>query len=129
MAMRNARLATIANALDGAAAPGLLRLYTGPRPAISEAIGDQLLLAEVRLPRPCTAHLNGGVLIFAPIPRALCRHTGTAAWAPVGMCIAPNAQHQGTGLPFAGSVYAASVAPTALRTADVKVPDPRGRKR
>ncbi len=81
IAIRNARLAAIGNALDGAAAPGLLRLYTGPRPAMSEALGDQLLLAEVRLSKPCTAHLNGGVLTFAPMPRALCRHSGTAAWA------------------------------------------------
>ena len=79
--VRSARLAAIANALDGAAAPGLLRLYTGPRPRMSEALGYQLLLVEVRLPKPCTASLNGGVLTFAPIPRTLCRHSGTAVWA------------------------------------------------
>lgn len=50
--------------------------------------------------------------------------TGTPAWAP--LAVAPIPMHQGTGLPFAGY---ASVAPKAARTADVKVPDPRGRKR
>ena len=63
--------------------------------------------------------------------------TGTAAWAPLGMSAAPTvgaapkqSQH-GSGLPFAG--YAANadvvVLPTAVRTADAKVPDPRGRQR
>ena len=61
--------------------------------------------------------------------------TGTSAWAPLGTTpmraigTAPNAQHQGSGLPFAGYAAVAAVAPTALRTADDKVPDPRGRKR
>ena len=53
--------------------------------------------------------------------------TGTSAWVGFGMC-SPKAQHQGSGLPFAG--YAAlAVVPTAARTADAKVPDPRGRQR
>lgn len=56
--------------------------------------------------------------------------TGTAAWAPLGM--SPKAQHQGSGLPFAG--YAAAnadlaVVMTKVRTADATVPDPRGRQR
>jgi len=81
IAVRNARLAAISQALDSAVDPGLLRIYTGPRPAIGEPLGDRLLLAEVRLPKPCTASLVNGVLTFAPIARALCRHSGTAAWA------------------------------------------------
>ena len=81
VAVRNARLSAIAGALDGAEASGLLRIYTGPRPGMSDTLADQLLLAESRLPKPCTASLTGGVLTFAPIPRALCRRSGTAAWA------------------------------------------------
>ena len=57
--------------------------------------------------------------------------TGTSAWAGYGM--SPIFQHQGSGLPMAGYAVAASadlaVVPTAVRTADAKVPDPRGRKR
>lgn len=52
--------------------------------------------------------------------------TGTSAWAGFGM--SPKAQHQGIGLPFAGYA-AAAVLPTRVRTADAKVPDPRGRQR
>ena len=61
--------------------------------------------------------------------------TGTDAWAPLGMSAlptfgsAPKAQHQGSGLPFAGYAQDLAVAPTAVRTADAKVPDPRGRQR
>lgn len=61
--------------------------------------------------------------------------TGTSAWAPLGMSaspamsIAPKSQHQGSGLPFAGYAQDLAVVPTAVRTADAKVPDPRGRQR
>ncbi|MDX6216084.1 MAG: hypothetical protein QOG99_1668 [Frankiales bacterium] len=56
--------------------------------------------------------------------------TGTSAWAPLTM--SPKRTHQGSGLPFAGYASVATMAPaapTALRTADAKVPDPRGRTR
>jgi hypothetical protein len=56
--------------------------------------------------------------------------TGTSAWAPLTM--SPKRTHQGSGLPFAGYAsvaMVATVAPTALRTADATVPDPRGRTR
>ena len=57
--------------------------------------------------------------------------TGTAAWAPLGM--SPKQSEHGTGLPFAGYAQAhnadLAVVPTAVRTADAKVPDPRGRQR
>jgi hypothetical protein len=81
MAVRNARLSAIAQALDGAIEPGLLRVYTGPRPAMGEGLTEQQLLVEARLSKPSAASLTAGVLTFAPIPRALCRRTGTAAWA------------------------------------------------
>lgn len=48
---------------------------------LGEALGDRLLLAEARLPKPCTASLVNGVLTLAPIARTLCRHSGTAVWA------------------------------------------------
>ncbi len=60
---------------------GLLRLYTAPRPSPGEALAEQVLLAEVRLAKPCAMSLDGGVLTFAPLPRTLCKRTGKAAWA------------------------------------------------
>ncbi|WP_247365071.1 hypothetical protein [Ralstonia pseudosolanacearum] len=68
-------------ALDAGVAGGLLRLYSAPRPEIGQALAEQVLLAEVRLPQPCMANLEGGRLVFAPIGQALCRRSGIVAWA------------------------------------------------
>lgn len=48
---------------------------------MGEGLTEQQLLVEARLSKPSAASLTAGVLTFAPIPRALCRRTGTAAWA------------------------------------------------
>ena len=51
--------------------------------------------------------------------------TGNSAWARPGMCIAPVAQLQGSGLPFAGYVVTDAATAKPRHT----VPDPRGRQR
>jgi hypothetical protein len=79
--LRNSRLAVIGHALDASVQGGLLHLYTAPRPAVGEPLSSQTLLAEIRLPKPSVASLDGGVLAFAPVDEALCHRTGTAAWA------------------------------------------------
>lgn len=79
--IRNSRLAVIGNALDSAVAGGLLRIYSAPRPAIGEVLTEQILLVEIRLPKPCVWSLDDGKLTFAPIGEALCRRSGNAAWA------------------------------------------------
>ncbi|AXV68063.1 MULTISPECIES: hypothetical protein [Ralstonia solanacearum species complex] len=79
--VRNGRLAVIGQALDAGTAGGLLRLYSAPRPDIGQALAEQVLLAEVRLPLPCMGSLEGGRLVFAPIGQALCRRSGMVAWA------------------------------------------------
>ncbi|MHA6896879.1 hypothetical protein ACQUJT_22780 [Ralstonia pseudosolanacearum] len=79
--VRNRRLAVIGQALDAGAAGGLLRLYAAPRPEVGQPLTEQVLLAEVRLPKPCTGSLEGGRLVFAPIAPALCRRSGIATWA------------------------------------------------
>jgi hypothetical protein len=81
LAIRHARLNVIAQALDSGVAGGLLRIYSAPRPGIGETLTGQTLLVEIRLPKPCTSSLNAGQLTFAPIHEALCRRSGTAAWA------------------------------------------------
>lgn len=79
--VRNTRLAVIGNALDSAVAGGLLRIYCAPRPAMGEVLTQQILLVEIRLPKPCVRSLDNGKLTFAPMGQALCRRSGTAAWA------------------------------------------------
>lgn len=79
--IRNARLAVIGNALDSGVAGGLLRIYSAPRPDIGEALTEQVMLVEIRLPKPSVWSLDVGKLTFAPIGEALCRRSGSAAWA------------------------------------------------
>ena len=79
--VKNSRLSVIANALDSSGSGGLLRIYSGARPAYGEDLSDQLLLVEIRLPMPCMAGLDGGRLAFAPMGEAFCRRSGMAAWA------------------------------------------------
>jgi hypothetical protein len=79
--IRNGRLAVIGNALDSGVAGGLLRIYSAPRPDIGEVLTEQILLVEIRLPKPSVWSLDVGKLTFAPIGEALCRRSATAAWA------------------------------------------------
>lgn len=79
--VKNSRLAVIGNALDAAVAGGVLRIYSAPRPAIGEELTEQILLVEIRLPKPSILSLDAGKLTFAPIGEALCRRSGKAAWA------------------------------------------------
>lgn len=81
ISLRNSRLAVIGNALDSAIRPGMLRIYSAPRPAIGEALTEQILLVEIRLLKPSVLSIHAGALTFAPIGQALCRRSGQAAWA------------------------------------------------
>ena len=83
LALRNSRLAVIGRALDAAVEGGLLCLYSAPRPAVGETLSGQVLLVEIRLPKPSVVSLDGGVLTFASVEEALCHRTGRAAWARV----------------------------------------------
>ena len=79
--IKNSRLAVIGVALDSGVSSGLLRIYSAPRPGVGEVLTEQILLVELRLPKPCVASLDGGRLTFARMGTALCRRSGTAAWA------------------------------------------------
>ena len=81
MPVRNGRLAVIGNALDAGTVGGMLRVYSGPRPETGQALVEQIVLVELRLPKPCVLSLAGGRLVFAPIGEVLCRRSGIAAWA------------------------------------------------
>ncbi|MEF3062487.1 hypothetical protein V4C85_21760 [Ralstonia solanacearum] len=101
--VRNSRLAVIGQALDAGAAGGLLRLYSAPRPDIGQALTEQVLLAEVRLPQPCTGSLEGGRLVFAPIGQALCQRSGIAAWARLSDSDGRWVANLDVGLPDSGA--------------------------
>lgn len=79
--LRERRLAVLAEALDSGSRGGRLMLYGAPQPLPGDAPAGADLLAELGLPQPCTASLSGGILRLAEIPEALCRQSGTPAWA------------------------------------------------
>ncbi len=80
----NARLNAIKDAIDAAAKPGRIKIYTGPVPdPHGDAITTQVLLAELTFSRPCGT-VADGVLTFAAITEEdLAPATGEAAWARI----------------------------------------------
>ena len=85
--VRHARLQAIATALDsgtgaGTTNPGArVRIYSGARPALTEAPANTTLLVELRLPKPCTQSLMAGTLKLIPPAETLCQRSGVAIWA------------------------------------------------
>lgn len=70
-------------AVDAGAGAGLLRVYTGTRPAGPDtAVTDQVLLAEFALPTPLAPAATAGVATwdFSTAPEATTVAAGTAAW-------------------------------------------------
>jgi hypothetical protein len=81
VAMRNARLQLLVDAIDGGAGAGTLKFYTGPKPATGAAITTETLLGTLTLSDPCGT-VATGVLTFAAITQdAAADATGTAVWA------------------------------------------------
>lgn len=80
LAVRNARLNVVRDAIDSGAGPGLLRIYGGVRPATGGA--PTTLLAELLCSDPCAPDAVNGQLTFSAInadPDA--NLPGTATWA------------------------------------------------
>lgn len=80
IAVRNARLQSIADALGAAAEPGTLTLYTGPRPASGAPLDAQLALVVIPCPRPFAADVENGVLTGAPFEEVMATEQGEAVW-------------------------------------------------
>jgi hypothetical protein len=81
VAIRNARLQQIAQALDSAPSGGQLHLITEPRSDAGAVLTTQTVLASLRLANPCTQNLVGGILTLNPMPSAMAQRSGIAAWA------------------------------------------------
>lgn len=82
LALKNTILTAIRDALDAGASPGLIKIYSGTKPADAEtAITTQVLLATLTLSDPCGT-VSAGVLTFATITSdSAADATGTATWA------------------------------------------------
>lgn len=85
IAVRDGILDLIASAIDGGPGPGILRLYSGRRPASADdELAGNVLLAELAFSKPCAPIADGGVLTFAPLSTdAEAMATGTATFARV----------------------------------------------
>lgn len=80
--LKNTILTAIRDALDAGSTPGLIKIYSGTKPADAEtAITTQVLLATLTLSDPCGT-VSTGVLTFATITSdSAADATGTATWA------------------------------------------------
>lgn len=79
--LRNSRLETIAAALDAAATPGKILLYSGTRPATGAAITSQTLCGTITLSDP-SATASAGILTFGTFTDDTnADATATIAWA------------------------------------------------
>lgn len=79
--VRNARLRAVAVALDTGLEGAALQVYSGVRPAAGAPPGEAVLLITVRFPKPCWTSVDGGRLVFAPLPETLSSRSGTPSWA------------------------------------------------
>lgn len=78
--VRNAQANAVRDAIDGGAGAGLLRIYSGTRPATGGTATT--LLAELTFSDPCAPAASSGVLTFSAITAdSSANATGTATWA------------------------------------------------
>lgn len=78
--VRNARVAALLAAIDGAATPATLRVYTAPQPTPGDAITTQTLLAEFTLDDPAGSVTGPNLTITLPDPVVVAAD-GAPAWA------------------------------------------------
>jgi hypothetical protein len=78
LALRNARLQAIVDALDKGARPAVLKMYDGKRPRTGGP--GSTLLAEISLSRPC-GYVDGGTLTMGAFGKAKGLAMGIASWA------------------------------------------------
>lgn len=77
--VRNSMLNAIRDAIDGGPAAGIVRIYSGTRPATSGA--ETTILAELTLSDPSASNAAAGVLTFSAITQdSSANNTGTASW-------------------------------------------------
>lgn len=79
--IRNNKLNQITAAVDGGSGAGLLRIYSGTRPATGAAITSQTLLAELTFSDPSFPAASSGAMTASAITSdSSANATGTATW-------------------------------------------------
>ncbi|MGB5854274.1 MAG: hypothetical protein WBH20_03275 [Oceanisphaera sp.] len=84
-AVRNARCAAIAGAIDAGTGPNAsLTIYTGPRAAsVNAPITSQIAIVELPFPVPSAVSVSGGILTLAPLPETMATGNGEPSWARI----------------------------------------------
>ena len=81
-AVRNSKMQAIADAINGGAGAGLIRIYDGTRPATGGTVTT--LLAELTCTDPVESTVASGILTFDTITDdSSADNTGTATWARI----------------------------------------------
>lgn len=84
LAVRNATATARRDAIDAAATPGVVRLYTGSMPADADtAVGGQTLLGTVTCAQPCGSVADGKLTFSSLTQDDSADASGTAAWARI----------------------------------------------
>lgn len=79
--LRNNRLDEITALIDAGAGAGLLKIYTGPRPATGAAITSEILLATLTFSDPSFPAAAVGIITASAITSdSSADATGNAAW-------------------------------------------------
>ena len=81
--LRDNQLDEVTADIDGGTGAGLIRIYTGPRPAKGAAITTETLLVTLTFSDPSAPAASSGVLTFSSITDGTAAATGTAAWARI----------------------------------------------
>lgn len=78
--VRNTRIDAIKNAIDAGAGAGLLRIYSGSKPATKGSTPAGTLLAELTCADPCGTSSSGVLTFTVPFSDTAANATGTASF-------------------------------------------------
>lgn len=84
VAVRNAILTTIRDAIDAGSGPGIIDVYSGTKPAGPDsAVTSQTKLGTLTFSDPCGSIANGELTFGAITQDSSADATGTATWARI----------------------------------------------
>lgn len=80
--VREDRLKALCRKIDSGSGPGVLRLYTGPKPALGAAITTETLVVSIPLNKPSAGAYSAGELALSiPSAGVMIAASGAPAWA------------------------------------------------
>lgn len=83
LALRNARLIALRNAIDAGAGNGTLSIYPGTQPANADTAAGATALGVLTFSKPSAPDATTGQMNFNAITSANAAQSGTATWARI----------------------------------------------